>query len=88
MDRIFTITNIDIQTFNVGRYALRIGEAGGGGNKRRFFFRLFLGRRIVFCNSTSALRDSDGMAISGSSLEYRIWIASNSFTTKGSFGGR
>jgi hypothetical protein len=88
MGGIFTIANIDIQTINVGRYTLRVGDAGGGGNKRRFFFRLFLGRCRVFCNSTGALRDSDGMAVSGSSLEYRIWIASSSFTTKGSFGGR
>ena len=88
MGGIFTIANIDIQTINVGRYALRVGEVGGGGNKRRFFFRLFLGRRRVFCNGTGALRNSDGMAVSGFSREYLIWIASSSFTTKGSFGGR
>ena len=29
MDRIFTIANIDIQTIKVGRYALRVGDAGG-----------------------------------------------------------
>ena len=69
MDRILIIAYIYIQTIKVSRYALRDGEAGGGGNKRRFFARLFLGQRLVVCNCSDALRISDGMAIVGSRRE-------------------
>ena len=50
-------------------YELRGGEAGDGGNNRRFFARFFLGRLLCIWYCADVLSVTDGMTIGGSRRE-------------------